>query len=189
MTGLLARLRGWLGSLVGGDGDDGDDADADAEPRMEGNAPTVSHRDDRPLETPDVSPAAAATAGESGRGGDDGDRPPSRDRDAATEPDRDTEAAVDSGPVSIPDAEATAGGEAGGRAGSPTGEGDAATGGTATSDAAGGDATPEADTDDASAEGFECAVCGTAVDDPAHSCPLCRSTEVVPATESVEGEP
>ena len=27
----------------------------------------------------------------------------------------------------------------------------------------------------------ECAVCGTAVEDPAGECPLCRSTDVVPA--------
>ena len=32
-----------------------------------------------------------------------------------------------------------------------------------------------------SAADYECAVCGTAVDDPEGECPLCRSTDLVPA--------
>jgi uncharacterized Zn finger protein (UPF0148 family) len=31
------------------------------------------------------------------------------------------------------------------------------------------------------AAGYECAVCGTPVEDPDGECPLCRSTDVVPA--------
>ena len=45
--------------------------------------------------------------------------------------------------------------------------------------------TPDADDD----EGFACSVCGTAVDDPDTSCPLCRSTDVVPVSDApTEGD-
>jgi hypothetical protein len=38
---------------------------------------------------------------------------------------------------------------------------------------------------------YECAVCGTGVDDPEGPCPLCRATDVVPAdsTGGTDGQP
>jgi hypothetical protein len=33
---------------------------------------------------------------------------------------------------------------------------------------------------------FECAVCGTGVDDPEGPCPLCQSTDIVPSGEPAE---
>jgi hypothetical protein len=168
MSGPIARLREWLGSLFGGDDEDGDTA-AD-EQRIEGNAPTVTHRDDRPLETPDVSPPADSVAApETGTDpGPSGDAPREDPTDAG-----DAEAATDAdpGPVTVPDAEAGMGSE------SEPGPGPDDL--TALAEAGTGEPP-----DDASA--FECAVCGTSVDDPAHSCPLCRSDEVVPVTESPE---
>lgn len=40
----------------------------------------------------------------------------------------------------------------------------------------------------ASPAGYECAVCGTAVDDADGSCPLCRSTDVVRAGASTDAD-
>jgi hypothetical protein len=187
MTGLLSRFRNWLGSLFGGD-DGAGDADGTDEPSIEGGAPTVTHRDDRPLETPDVPPSTAesvppsTTDDPSGEPTDLGDARDA-DPDAVATPEADSTPGP--GPVTIPDAEATA--DADGEA--TTGPEATDTGTDAADPASGRPDGKGSDTavttDDASA--FECAVCGTAVDDPAHSCPLCRSTEVVPATESSEG--
>lgn len=180
MTGLLDRLRGWFGSLGGSADDTGEEDEADAdEPRIEGSAPTVTHRDDRPLETPDPSLTAAAesvVADESGDADAETDAGATAD-DGATD--------GEPGPVSIPDAEGgtTPGpkptAERATRSASPTDDG-------GTADASAGVETEDAPEttvpDEGDADGFECAVCGTAVEEPSHSCPLCRSTEVVPAT-------
>lgn len=49
---------------------------------------------------------------------------------------------------------------------------------TATGERVKGSTEPPAD--------YECAVCGTAVDDPDDQCPLCRSTDVVAAGEATD---
>jgi hypothetical protein len=38
------------------------------------------------------------------------------------------------------------------------------------------------------ASGYECAVCGTPVDDPGGECPLCRSTDVAPPGSTDDAE-
>lgn len=43
----------------------------------------------------------------------------------------------------------------------------------------------KAETEGATGPAFECAVCGTAVEDPEGPCPLCRGTEVVAAGSEV----
>lgn len=35
---------------------------------------------------------------------------------------------------------------------------------------------------------YECAVCGTVVEDPTGECPLCRSSEIVPAETATKGD-
>lgn len=202
MTGLLSRFRDWLGSLFGGDdeGDDGDDA-AD-EPRIEGSGPAVTHRDDRPLETPDVSPPGTESATLETDDSADGQTGPEGSHEAGQIPDAGARSESDAGshtapdpspgpgpgPVSIPDA------EDGVEGGAPSEPGTSVEGGSADATAADDAASGSRDRDDPDAtaaddaSGFECAVCGTAVDEPVHSCPLCRSTEIVPATESAEGE-
>lgn len=44
------------------------------------------------------------------------------------------------------------------------------------------------DEDAGAAVDYECAVCGTVVKDPAGECPLCRSSEIVPAETATEGD-
>lgn len=172
MTGFLDRLRAWLGSFFGNTAVDDDPSD-DADPQFEGSAPTVAHRDDRPLETPDTlsldaeRQAMGSDTGDSG-GSDEGgpnrvDIPDAEDGTASTV-DPETE-------VSIPDAEL----------------------GEHVDSAVSGGARPAAETPDAEdgtethdAE-FVCSVCGTGVDDPNESCPLCQSTDVVPAGGSESG--
>ncbi|WP_299334862.1 hypothetical protein [Haloplanus sp.] len=181
MSGLVTRIREWVGSLFGGA--DENDTAAD-EPRTErggekrGGGPDITHRDDRPLETPDVSPRAAnaVTASEP---------EPETAAGAVTSQDDPPKLSTDAGSGSVVVTGPEAGTESAGQAGPddrnvPTD--DPATGaGNRTNDASG---TPATDT----ASTFECAVCGTGVDGPAHSCPLCRSDEVVPVTESPRRE-
>ncbi|MFB6154541.1 MAG: hypothetical protein ABEJ22_01515 [Haloferacaceae archaeon] len=54
--------------------------------------------------------------------------------------------------------------------------------GDAAAGAGGGATTAEAEA------AYRCSICGTPVDDPEGSCPLCRSTDVVPAGEIDAGE-
>ncbi|WP_338738654.1 hypothetical protein [Haloplanus salilacus] len=166
MTGIVSRFRDWLGSLFGGSDDD----ETTDQPRIEGSGSTVTHRDDRPLETPDVPPTASESVV----------TPEAETDDRRGDP-TDTEATpeTDSDPVTIPDAES--GTEPAGEAG-PGRRADSEPGpGPDDLNAPVEGAAGRTTADDAST--FECAVCGTAVEDPAHSCPLCRSSEVVPATE------
>lgn len=194
MTGLFDRLRAWLGSFFG-DGTLDDDSDATESSEFEGSGPTVAHRDDRPLETPDtLSPS-----------------PPGRDADATSDAGDATSARVeipdaeggtddgdtstpDPDAVSIPDAEAVATGadetpvdasiESPSDAGpDAAADADAGVGHDTRSDAtsSGTDVERDADSSDADVDAaFACSVCGTPVDDPEDACPLCHSTDVVP---------
>lgn len=85
MTGVLGRLRAWLGSVFGGAGDaDERDAEAGNEAPTAGGGPVV-HRDSRPLETPsgmskdDLAPETVSPqsegAGDATRGGERADAP------------------------------------------------------------------------------------------------------------------
>ena len=154
MTGLLDRLRAWLGAVFGRGTAETDD-DAPKAPESDAPDPRVVHRDDRPLETPSTmdrpTPPSASTPA----------------RPARVEvPDAEAEADVADRPapadVSIPDAEAT---------------GTAAHGDDAETLAADAD-RPEPDA------AVACSVCGTTVDDPSDPCPLCRSTDVVPVADA-----
>lgn len=94
MTGLLDRLRSWVGAVFGRGTAETDDDDAPTVP--ESNAPDrrVVHRDDRPLETPSTM---------------DRPTPPSASTPARVEvPDAEADVADRPAPadVSIPDAEA-----------------------------------------------------------------------------------
>jgi hypothetical protein len=197
MTGLIDRVRAWVGSLLGGGVDD---ADATAETPATTTDPTVVHRDDRPLETPGtMSPADARPPAAGSVGGDDRGRAadPTTSADEPTTTGATAGDAPGDGPVSIPDAEAVAektAGSAATDAGQRSADADetpgpatdagAASNRTADSDretaAERGDGDAVTAVENAAAEAFVCSVCGTAVDDPAADCPLCRSTDVVP---------
>lgn len=180
MTGLLDRLRAWLGSVFGGGSSDqdgtGDDPDPDSRDRR------VVHRDDRPLETPSTL--------ERGRA----DREASRTTgtgDQVEIPD-----AEGDGPetVSIPDAEAVGEGE--GDAPSPAAEPEESTptptdrsAAAELDDPEARDASGETGVADSGADAdFACSVCGTTVDEPSDPCPLCRSTDVVPVADAADVE-
>jgi hypothetical protein len=194
MTGLIDGLRSWFGALLGDDSDDPSDdrasePTAEAPPAAGGDAPSVVHRDDRPLETPtnlDPSPPSDATSST-----DEAERD-HRERVEIPDAEGDVNSAGD---VSIPDAETGAGSSAGApedevavadaesSAGSATGE-------TGDGSADRADAPPVADTtdpDDAASDGFVCSVCGTAVDDAEAGCPLCGSTDVRPESTPDDG--
>jgi hypothetical protein len=199
MSGLVTRVREWVGSLLGGADENGTVADeprAEREGEKRRDGPDITHRDDRPPETPGVSSRAAnaVTASEP---------EPETTAGAVISQDDPPALSTDAGSGSVAVTGPEAGTESGGQAGPDVEPGsnqepesepepdpdpgsddrnvptdDPATGaGDRTNDASGTPATDPAST-------FECAVCGTGVDGPAHSCPLCRSDEVVPATES-----
>jgi hypothetical protein len=165
MTGLFGRFRAWLGSLFGGEAEESTDAEDDG-PRLSGGGPGVTHRDDRPLETPDIPPGAAEDPPVSGADAAGDDAADGETPDEATEAD---DAVPTDGSVSIPDAEALAGGD------DPTESADPESPPVEPHP----DAVDAADAD-AGDGPFTCAVCGTAVDDVAGGCPLCGSTDVVP---------
>ncbi|WP_248896990.1 hypothetical protein [Haloplanus halobius] len=162
MTGLLSRLRAWIGAVFGG-GDDDESADSEAggATHDSGDGPAVVHRDTRPLETPktlsrDADHTLTPTAPH------DDATPDERDPPRVDVPDAEGDSAsADDVEISIPDAEPTAVGEARANDGAET-----------ASDAA-----------------FVCSVCGTAVDDPDATCPLCHSSDVVPAGERDDDAP
>ncbi|SDZ82434.1 hypothetical protein SAMN04488065_0590 [Haloplanus vescus] len=181
MTGLLDRLRAWLG---GGSNDEADDAEAATD---ESNSRVV-HRDDRPLETPQQIESP------------DPPVPSAEETTPANRPDTETEAPPTSGSVSIPDAESMARDEpaAGAGASDDSGE-DESTADDAEPAAETAEATPSESTDSAPSDdtgdnagdedaAFACSVCGTAVDDPESPCPLCRSTDVVPRGDAPTGD-
>jgi hypothetical protein len=192
MTGFLDRLRSWLRSLGGGESADESDTpepDAGRSPDVEGDTPSVVHRDDRPLETPtnlDPSPPSDAASSTDAVERDhrqgveipdvEGDANPPSDvsiPDAETESGSSTDVPGDE--VAVADAESSTGSETG-----ETGDG---SGGRA-------DGTPVADAtdhDDAASDGFVCSVCGTAVDDPEAGCPLCGSRDVRPESTPDDG--
>jgi len=174
MTGAFDRLRAWLGSIFGGSRAETEDGTSDPGVAPEKSAPEVVHRDDRPLETPGTmdrtDPPTPASRTER----------PDEPRVAGAEAAEDAGGkATDASPdtVSIPDAEATAGASTddsstpSGRAGSTVDEQSASTPETTTEDR-----------EDVTDGAFACSVCGTTVDDPSEPCPLCRSTDVVPAS-------
>jgi hypothetical protein len=193
MTGLLDGLRSWLGSLLGsGDASDDTDDDRTSErtaarpPTVEGNAPTVVHRDDRPLETPtDLEPSPPADADRS----HPGDETESDERERVEIPDAEDGAGAESAPdgVSIPDAESVAGDKRPDRAdGVAVADAEPSTG---TEAVEGGDDAAGSEDADEPAEGFACSVCGTAVDDPSEGCPLCGSTDVRPTSAPADDGP
>jgi hypothetical protein len=166
MTGLLDRLRGWIGAVFGTDRSSDDASGAGDAPSAERQ---VVHRDDRPLETPGTmgrptSPSEAGASRDEGADAETGD---------STTPDE----------VSIPDAEATT---TTAERMSPNAE-PSETSATRDADAASAAETPE------ETDGFACSVCGTTVEDPSAPCPLCRSTDVGPvvdaSTEAAGGTP
>jgi hypothetical protein len=197
MTSLFDRLRTWFGSWFDSDGsvgqapgdrsaddDGGEDGDgASSQFDSAGRAPTVAHRDDRPLETPtglDQSLPASAAAPSDGPDDDDTGSAP------VEIPDAETVAAAATGSHAAPDdPDVGADGvvsEGGSPSSSSPGDGGDTTGSDEPrpDDRSAGDgeaidsATPE------TTEGpFACSVCGTAVEEPTAPCPLCRSTDVV----------
>ncbi|MFD1633738.1 hypothetical protein ACOZ4L_12965 [Haloplanus ruber] len=172
MTGLLDRLRSWLGSVFGAETTDGDDVSADVDGQDARDSPTVVHRDDRPLETPSDLDHSSPTESAPVRGASTS----GAEHEAPSDPTDDEEA--ERGRVSIPDAESVAGGAA-----DTPAEGDRANSSGADPEMA----DDRGDADDDAADGFACAVCGTAVDDPTEACPLCGATDVRPDGERGDG--
>ncbi|WP_435066827.1 hypothetical protein [Haloplanus sp. C73] len=183
MTGLLGRLRAWLL----GESDDSEDTDEATD-----ESSRVVHRDDRPLETPGTMerPNPPTPGDESTDTVDIPDAESGGDSAVST-----SEGGAVDADVSIPDAE------------SAVADGTDATGTVETVADADGDAASadaesvaqEADETDGAADSmttggagedaeFACSVCGTAVDDPSVSCPLCRSTDVVPVDDAPTDE-
>jgi hypothetical protein len=195
MTGLLDRLRAWLGGVFGGgasDANDADDADesglavSNARSNAQSEAPErqVVHRDDRPLETP----SAMDRGGEDAPSRTDAAEPTESSPPRVDIPDAEGGIAPESAEGDVPDAEATAGGDgADGAAETRADE----TPEPATPAAAGRESertsveTTGSDADDDSSDAaFACSVCGTTVDDPSDPCPLCRSTDVVSVADA-----
>lgn len=178
---LFDRLRAWFGSFFGDGASAAPHGTDDPESDSEGPAPRVVHRDDRPLETPSTMDGTEPPASVSTSGAESETHTTIPDAEAGAESDTGGRkgAGVDSDPVSIPDAEATAADRTD----------DATPGGDETAREATAaertDATPAPERGDGSEDesadtAFACSVCGTTVDDPTEPCPLCRSTDVVP---------
>ena len=175
---LFERLRVWLGSIFGAESSDAG-SEEDGEAPSSGPDPRVVHRDDRPLETPSTLESTEPPS-------------PSSERERVDVPDAETEAEAVTGEsptppdtVSIPDAEARAGGS---QAADGTAEADAD---VETPPAAERGTDPETGSDGHAPDAngaFACSVCGTTVDDPSEPCPLCRSTDVVPVADAAEAD-
>jgi len=168
MTGPFDRLRAWVGSFFGGDATEMDDGGG---PASEAPSDRVVHRDDRPLETPSTM-----------------DRPdpptPGAEDERVDIPDAEGGESDDASeaPVSIPDAES---------ADDMTTTADLTASGDDSTDeraASGAPDTAGSAPDDSGDAAFTCSVCGTAVDDPSEPCPLCQSTDVVPASDGADPE-
>jgi len=205
MTGLLDRLRAWLGSPFGGGTADADDAAESASASTTASdqpAPQVVHRDDRPLETPSTMDRTDPPTPGSQSGRETRVDIPDAEADVDG-PGEETGSPEDLGRVSIPDAEATADESTGDVTPTPAERSDAAAstadeGAESTADEGAASTADEgaestttseiaADQDDSTDTAFACSVCGTAVDDPSEPCPLCRSTDVVPAGGDGDG--
>jgi len=192
MTGVLGRLRAWLGTAFGGDGageDDGEGGDGSgavtsgperSDTDHDGGDRRVVYRDDRPLETPNTLDGTddAADTLRPGRVA----VPDAEDGSATTPTEGST---TDHPPVSIPDAEGGSPPETT----SPAGTEAAADDPESRSVDGMGDSgqPPDADREGGN-DGFACSVCGTAIDDPNEPCPLCRSTDVVSLADGAAAE-
>jgi hypothetical protein len=159
MTSPIERLRGWIGSLF--DGDDRAPADGSGRP-VDGNAGDRSKR----------RVSGEATSSVAHR--DDRPLETPTDLDPSSPSASRIAPATDPDSVEIPDADAVAS-EAAGR--DLEVDGPSAAGGSRRSPSSG----------DASDAPLACSVCGTAVEEPDAPCPLCRSTDVAPVTDTAVG--